>query len=256
MSTIVLTDVCLFIAEFDFTTEINEVSLTQEVEIPDATVFKSGNTRQYTPGLKGVAGTHHGWYDTSGVSGFPPPPGESLSGSGQFFEYLSTPTQLIGVHTILPEGGTTAGERAYFFEATQSRYSPNGSLGELFGFDIEFMPRGDLIGASLMDDAVTLHTASRTGTSQQLGAQTADVDKVYAALHVVEFDGTTLDINVRSDNDSGMAGATTRISFTQATAETSEGPLLFTAGTADDWWDVDLTFVGTNFRAVLVVGIQ
>ena len=131
------------------------------------------------------------------------------------------------------------------------------TLGELFGFDIEFAPRGDLLAGRLMDDAVTLHTVSRTGDAVQLGVQTVAVDTLYAVLHVVEFDGTTLDVIVRSDDNEPMASPTTRISFTTATAETVEGPLLFTAGSGlEDWWDVDLTFVGTNFRAVLVLAIQ
>lgn len=245
MPTQVLKDVAFFLAEFDFTAEMNEVSLSQEIEIPDATVFKSGRTRQYTPGLRGVAGVHHGWYDNDD---------ESLSGGGEFFTNIGQ--QLAGVHTILPDGGFAAGEVAYFFEASESKFSINGSLGELFGFDLEFSPRGDLIRGRVMDDADTLHTASRTGASQQLGTQVVGTNIVYAVMHVVAFDGDTLDVVVRSDGASNMATPTTRITFPQVDGVIGLGPLTFAAGTTDTWWDVDLTFVGTSFRACIVVGIQ
>lgn len=244
MTTQVLTDVGFFIAQYDFTTEMNEVSLSEEIEIPDDTTFRAG-TRTVAPGLQGVAGIHHGWYDDAATA---------FSGGTVPFDNIGT--TLAGVHTLLPEGGTTSGERAYFFEATQTKFGVGGSNGELFGFDIEFAPRGDLYGGRLLDDAITLHTASRTGTSYQLGAQVVGTNVIRAVLHVVEFTGTSLDIDIRSDDNSGMATPTTRISFTQAAGVTSEGPLTFTAGTTDDYWDADLTFVGTSFRACIVISLQ
>jgi hypothetical protein len=247
MATTVLTDVCFLVAEYDFTAEMNEVSLTQSVETPDATTFKSGNTRQYTPGLAGTAGVHHGWVNSD--TG----PPTFFGGDGTAWGLVGT--QEAGNHTLLPEGGTTEGEVAYFFESSLTKYSESGSIGDLYGFDIEFSPRGDLIRGSLMNDAITLQTASFTGAKVQVGAQTAGTDTLYARIHVVEFSGTTLDIDVRSDTDAIAGGETIRLSFTQATGVTSEN-LTFTAGTTDTWWDVDFTFVGTNFRAIVVVGIQ
>jgi len=245
MPTIVLTNVCFFLGQYDFSAEMNEVSLTQDIEIPDATTFKAGNTRQYTPGLRGVAGVHHGWVDND-VAAF--------SGTGVPFGLVGT--QLAGVHTLLPEGGTAEGEVAYFFESSLSKYSEKGSVGDLYGFDIEFSPRGDLIRGRLLNDATALETGSVTGAKVQLGAQTVDVNVVYAALHIFEFTGTSLDVVVRSDADSGAGGETTRITFTTANGVGAQGPLTFEAGTTDTWWDAVLTFVGTSFRAAVVVGIQ
>ena len=247
MATTVLTDVCFFVAEFDFTGEMNEVSLTQTVEIPDATTFQSGGTRQYTPGLKGVSGIHHGWINNEvGPPSF-------FGGDGTAWGLVGT--QEAGNHTLLPEGGTTEGEVAYFFMSTLTKFSEAGSIGDLYGFDIEFNPRGDLIRGALMNDAITLQTGSFTGAKVQIGAQTAGTDILYARIHVVEFTGTTLDVVVRSDADASAGGETTRLSFTQATDVTSEN-LTFIAGTTDEYWDVDFTFVGTSFRAIVVVGIQ
>lgn len=241
MASSVLTDVGFYIAEYNFSAEMNEVSLTQDIEAPDATSFATNGTRSYTAGLAGVSGTHHGWWDNDNTT--------KLSGGGQFFTNVGV--QLAGLHTLMPEGGLED-EVAYMFNATQTRYSPNGSLGDIFGFDLEFMPRGDLLRGTTLTDSEVSRSATETGTERQLGASTGLT--VYSGIHCTEFTGTTLDVTIESDVV-GFAGPTTRITHTQLTDVGSELST-FTAGTTDDYWRMVGTFVGTSFTLACVVAIQ
>jgi len=76
---------------------------------------------------------------------------------------------------------------------------------------------------------------------------------------VIAASGTTptLDVTIESDDAEGMASATTRLTFTQATATTSEWQELAGAVT-DDWWRAAWTIGGgsPSFTAVVVVGIR
>ena len=239
MATSVLTDVAFFIRELNFSAEMNEVSLTQDIEAADATTFATNGTRTFTPGLAGVSGTHHGWWDTTGV----------LSGSSEAFDDIGV--QLAGLHTLMPEGGLE-NEVAYMFEATNTRYSPSGSLGDLWGFDLEYMPRGDLLRGTTLTDSEVSRSSTEVGTERQLGASTGLT--VYSGIHCTEFTGTTLDVIIESDVV-GFAGPTTRITHTQLTGVGSELST-FTAGTTDDYWRMTGTFVGTSFTLACVVAIQ
>lgn len=254
MPAFVLTDVQFLIAQYDFSAEMNEVALNLDIEIPDNTTFNNTGTRSYTPGLQGVGGVHHGWWDNNS-SGLDPAFGEALSGGGEFFDNIG---QLnIGVHTIVPDGGDAEDQVAYFFEAQESKYSPGGGIGELFGFDLEFMPRGDLLHGRTMLDGTLSRSATVTGSALQLGAPGAAPGNltVYSSIHCLEFTGTSLDVTIESDDAMGFATPTTRITHTQLTDRGSEIST-FTAGTTDDWWRVVGTFVGTSFTLACVVAIQ
>lgn len=246
MPTRVLTDVAFFIAEFNFSAEMNEVSLTQDVEAPDATTFATGGTRTFVPGLAGVSAVHHGWYDTDTAIN---------AARGPFFDDVGV--QLAGLHTLMPEGGLED-EVAYMFEAMGSRYSVNGAIGDIFGFDLEYQPRGDLLrGRTMLDSEVSL-VSTKVGVALNLGPTDlggGEIINAYSGIHCTAFDGTTLDVIVESDDANGFPSTTTRISHTQLTGVGSE-LLAFTAGTLDDWWRITGTFVGTSFTLAAVVAIQ
>jgi hypothetical protein len=151
-----------------------------------------------------------------------------------------------------------AGSVAYTFNAKQFTYqpvdaSPDGlAMAALSG-------KGDgspLVRGSLMN-AVTAVTATANGAAFELGAIPAG-KKMYGALHVVAASGTTptLDIEVESDDNSGMTSATSRMVFAQATATTSEW-LPLSGAITDDWWRITVTVGGStpSFRFAVVLGI-
>jgi hypothetical protein len=84
--------------------------------------------------------------------------------------------------------------------------------------------------------------------------------KMYAALHVRSVSGTnpTLDVVVQSDTV-GFPSATSRITFSQATATTNRHQFSSVAGAiTDDYWRVSYTIGGTGtptFSFAVTVGI-
>ena len=100
-------------------------------------------------------------------------------------------------------------------------------------------------------------TSSSNSAMVQLGAVSA-TQRVGVAMHVLSVSGSTptLDVTVRSDDNSTPTTPTTRITLTQAN---SVGAQFSSAAGAitDDWWGVTWTLGGgtPNFSFVVGLGI-
>lgn len=241
MATQVLTDIKLYVAQYDLSARTNRCTLAQEIETLDTTTFGTSGTRSFRAGLQAIAGQHSGLWSSEDANDI----------DAVIFNRIGQNNIL---HTLaMPDG--VQGDIGYSFVAAGSRYTPGASVGELMAFDFEFAGAGAaLYRGTIMQSSTELETATGTGTARQLGAVGA-TESVISALHCTEFTGTSLDVTVVSDDGAGMASPTTRITHTQLTDVGSE--LLTAAGPiTDDWWRVDFTFVGTSFRLAVNVAIQ
>jgi hypothetical protein len=138
------------------------------------------------------------------------------------------------------------------------QYQFGAPVGELLRFSVS----GEGSGGVGVVRGKLLHVGSETATGaedkQVLGAVSA-TQSIYAALHVLTVTGTdpTLDVVLESDADGAAGGETARITFAQATAETSEWASLAGAVT-DTYWRASWTIGGTDtptFEFILAVGI-
>lgn len=239
MATLIWRDVSLYVAELDLSGHFNEASLALGAEMQDETVFKQ-DTRRMKAGLLTNSMAHRGFWDASDGASSP---------DAEFFGNIGLEDVIT---TILPEG-SDQGDIAYQALMAWASYSPGAAVGELLEFDVEAAGRQAATRSEVLLDPVQ-RLASGQSTKQQLGAVAAG-QSVYGALHLIQFDGTSLDVVVRSDADSGAGGETTRLTFNQSTGLDSQqqiaaGPI------TDTWWDVDFTLVGTSFTALVVVGIR
>lgn len=243
MSSNILTDAKLYVSSFDLSGDMNALALTYAAEMKDNTTF-GATTRINKAGLKSIVAQHEGLWDSNGTD----------QPDDVFFSRIGTANVPV---TISPQTGAD-GEVAFLFQAVHGEYTPGAPVGELYAFTVSM--EGDN-GAPLVRGMVlhpaTARTATGNGTAMQLGAVSATQD-VYATLHVIAASGTnpTLDVTVRSDDNSGMTTPTTRLTFTQATGITSEWKSAAGAIT-DDYWRVTYTIGGTNpsFTFVVAVGI-
>lgn len=152
------------------------------------------------------------------------------------------------------------GSFAYLMKGVALTYTPRkGNVGELAMGDISStVAQGPLVRGQLLHPSNVSRTSSSTGTERQMGAVGA-TQRLYAALHVISASGTspTLDVKIQSDDNSGFTSATDRITFTQATAKTSE--LSSVAGAiTDDYWRVSYTIGGSDtptFAFAVTAGI-
>lgn len=146
------------------------------------------------------------------------------------------------------------GEVAYTHVATVANYQPGpNTVGQMARFDLSAMGRGTPWVRGTIMHAGT-ETTTDDGTAYQVGAVSAS-QSMYAAIHVIAWNATSLDVIVESDDNESFTSGTTRISFTQATALTSEWASVAGAIT-DDWWRVGWTLVGTSAEFVVVIGIK
>ncbi len=162
--------------------------------------------------------------------------------------------------SVLPAGITT-GSLAYFFQANNLEYTPlSAAVGDMAMARVAGSTRrGPVVRGQLLIPK-TDYTSTDAGTAAQLGAVSAS-QKLYAALHVFSVSGTspTLNVLVRSDDDSGMGSATTQITFSEETDATTGWQWSSADGAiADDWFDVSYTIGGSDtptFNFAVVVGI-
>ncbi len=81
--------------------------------------------------------------------------------------------------------------------------------------------------------------------------------RLVSVLHVVAFNGTTLDLDVRGDELVGFASPATLDSFTQASGITSElRDVALPDSCIERFFDLSWTLVGTSFTALGAVGFR
>lgn len=209
--------------------------LAVEIEVQDSTTFGSGGWKESLGSLKAATWPFEGLFD--GASAGPHP---------DIFTGAVAPV------TVSKTNPIAAGDLAWMLNCLKTSDADSHVLGELHKWTWNFVGDGTMARGICLDTQALSATGS--GTGQQHGA-VSSTQTLYAALHVVAFNGTSLDVKIQSDDNSGFTSATDRITFTQATGVTSQRSTLAGAIT-DDWWRADWTFVGTSATIVVFIGIQ
>ena len=235
----VLSDSLILFDGYDLSCNLNQVVLDHSAEPLDRTAF-CHTSRVRRGGLLISALSAQGFF-------------EAAQPDSALFSNVGVDGKVVSVaHT------DADGEIAYTMQAMIGEYSPiQGAVGDLAGFSLNAGVSDDrLVRGTVMHNAT--QTATGNGTARQLGA-IASGATLYAALHVLAADGTspTLDIDIESDDNSGMTTPTTRGSFTQATAIGAQWVEVAGAVT-DDWWRVAYTIGGTSpsFKFIVILGIH
>lgn len=218
----------------------NEVKLEQKADIKDVTRF--GHTTHINAAtLRGLEAEGKGWvqFDDSVTP---------MLIDGTLYPLIGAASKAYTLAESTPDGAT-----AYVGKTTASDYSVNLKNDEIGMFEFkvkcsEKFTRGRLILP------LTSRVASGTGTIYQLGALSAS-QILIANLHVTAFDGSTLDVVVKSNDTNNTTTPTSRITFAQATGVTSEFKTVSGAIT-DTYWYVDFTFTGNSFTAAVAAGIK
>ncbi|MFQ5502960.1 MAG: hypothetical protein ACE5EQ_11785 [Phycisphaerae bacterium] len=231
--------------EFDLSGDHNQTAWSLTTDTVEFTAYGAGSPkpRIYKPGLSDLTFSMAGYWDAASGGDEP---------DNVYFGNIAAQ----GVLTFSAEGGDD-GETAYSMRSVEASYNPReGSVGEAHSFNVDGKAKGQWLGGTIMHNAT--RTASGNGTARQLGSVAAG-EYVYAALHVVTVSGTapTLDVKVQSDSASGFASPTDQITFTQATAGTSEWGTRVAGAITDDWWRVNYTIAGSSpsFLFIVTIGI-
>lgn len=236
----ILQNLKLLVGEYPLHAEFRSNNVTFTNETQDDTRWDD-DTRIMVAGLEAVSMDGEGFWSAGG------------SGPDDIFSAnLSVAAK--PVTFALPTGAE--GDRAYFWESLQTEYTAlQGAVGDAHVFSIASVGSGHIVPNGRVEHALGAETSSGSSTGSQLGAATAS-QAIFGVLHVTAFNGTSLDINIESDDNSGFTSATTQASFTQATNVTSEFITPVQGAVADDYWRIDWTFVGTSVTFLCAIGIR
>ena len=241
MGELVLTDAKVWAGGYDLSGDANALSLANVADVLDNTTFGQTGRRRLT-GLRSADFGLSGRFNAGGGT------------DSELFEKIGLNAVPM---TFAAEGGQDA-ELGWLGHTVHAEYAPGASVGEILRFEANGNFDDELVRGTIMHNAT--RTATGNGVARQLGAVSA-TERVFASLHVTGVSGTlpTLDGVIESDDNSAMTSATTRLTFTQATAITGE-LLRSLVGSAitDDWWRIRYTIGGTtpSFDFVCAIGIR
>jgi hypothetical protein len=233
MSKFVLLDTRLWVAGADLTGASNKVEISAMVETKETTNYASAGWHERLGGLASSELKAGGFWEANDPS-------------------MVDDTAWAGLGSVLPvtvaPSAGAVGDVAYVTQALKSTYKLLGSIGDVAPWEAGLFGSWPTARGLVAHPTGTARTATGVGTAQQLGAVAAG-KSMYATLHVLSVAGTstpTITARVESDDAVGFPSATTRATFTAATAV--GGQILRTDGSAitDDWWRVAWTITGTG----------
>ena len=209
---------------YNLTTSTMAVSLDLSCAEVEGTAFGDSFVNYLASPLKGAAVGVQGYVDYANADG------AIMTALG------------VGNTVTTIAAGRSDGSRAWFLNGLHTKYQPlAGKVGDAAKFDLGVATSDRLIGGWLQ--AYGSKTSTGNSTGQQLGTLSAS-QSMYASLHVITATGTTLDVIVESDDNSGFTTPTTRITFTQVTT-TPVAYLSSVAGAVtDDYWRMKWTISG------------
>lgn len=237
MATFAFDDATIWVAGYDFTTDLNQITLNISAEELDSTTFGAGGFRSRVGGLRSVDAQLAGFWQST-------PDSEAFTNLG------GTTDRVV---TVAPDSAETT--PAYLFQAKQFTYEAFGSVGDLTPFTLGAMGSNGVgvVRGQVAKAKGNVSATGATGSGVNLGAVGAS-QYLYATLHVFTA-ATTLTVIVESD-DNG--------SFTTPTGRGTFGPVTTTGGTwmtrvagpiTDTWWRFNVTGITGTFQIAGAIAI-
>jgi len=233
-----MTDCRIYLDAYDLSGQSNDMMSTLEVAELDTTNFDSAGWTEV------IAGLRTSTYDVKGFLDYAATKSDAaleavFASSGKIVTFAEDDDT--GATCVFGRGLTTSIDRT----------AKVGDLamfaGTLKGSHPQSMVEGQVLRVRASTSA-----ASGDGTSIQAGAIGA-TEVGYAALHVFSASGD-LAVFIESDDDTGFASGTDRITFATASGPTAQWASVAGAVT-DDWWRIRWTLSAGSASFAVVFGI-
>lgn len=245
MSAQVITDVGIYVNQFDLSAFAAMIDDTASADSPDMNNCAGGG---YGHLLAGLAASR---LNIAGIQDY-----TTLGPHSAFAGAIRGRQDVV---SILPNTLTAvAGSPAFMFRGILGDYaSPQGAVGDTARWAARW--RGDnalatgVLGAPLATRSTTL-----TGTAIQLGAvglnPAGATERLFASLHITATTGTNLAVTIQSDNAVGFPSPATAATFSTVSAVGSQylsipGPM------TDDWFRVNATIGSGSFTYLVIMGV-
>lgn len=244
MAVLALVNATTWVHGYDFTTDLNEVGLTFEVEDKDTTTFSATSTDVYRSrigGLKSVEAELAGFWQSAASGAVDP----------ESFPDLGVADRVV----TMSGTGATETSIAYMFQAGKFAYSLFGEIGEVTPFSLSMLGTNNVGGVrgQIAKAKGNVSATGALGSAVNLGAVGAS-QFLYATFHVFTA-GTTITVLLESDDDPGFGTPTTRATI---------GPLTTTGGTwavrvagalAETHYRLNVSAITGTFNVAGAIGI-
>ncbi|SET43461.1 hypothetical protein [Nonomuraea wenchangensis] len=235
-----MTDCTAYVGGYDFTTDVNKMSLKAEVEDKENTTFGNGGWKSRVGGLRDITLDMDGYWQSATADAVDPVAFNNLGQANR-------------VVTVSQTG--QAGSTAYFFEGGSFNYELFGSVGDVTPFTIghKGTSKSGLVRGKLAKAKGLVSATGVAGSPVELGA-VADGQYLYAVVHVFS-PGTTVTLKIESDAASSFASAT----------DVAALPAIITAGgtwvtriagpITDTYFRFNATAITGSFTLAAAIGI-
>lgn len=198
----VLIDAFAYVAGHDFTTETNRLAWSGEAAALDRTTFGSGGWTELKGGLKSHSFDMAGFWD-AGTDAVDGDAFGDLGGSGRVFTFGPIETE---------------GKPAYLGKLGHFNYSLLGAHGELAPFSLTSQGSDGvgIVRGQLAKAKGSVSASGVLGSVVNLGTVPSG-EYLYASFHVITA-GTTITVQLQSDDSAGFASPTTRATIGPITA--------------------------------------
>ena len=240
MTTFALTDATTWVNGYDFTTDLNQIQLSVTADELDNTTFGGGGFRSRISGLKTVGATLNGYWQ-SAASAAPDP---------QAFPDLGVADRVV---TVAPDDA--AGTTCYMFQGGKFSYEMFGQVGEVTPFTLGMSGTNGVgvVRGQVARPKATVNSTGATGSVVELGA-VGSTQYLYASLHVFTA-GTTITVQVQSDDNSGFSSATTRGTFSGVTTVGGSWLTRVAGPITDTYYRLNVSAVTGSFSIAGAIGI-
>lgn len=240
MASLSLTDATTWIGGYDFTSNLNEISLNTSIDDLDSTTFGGGGYRARKGGLRTVEANMAGFWESATLDAPDP----------QVFTNIGTADRVV---TMAYDDAETS--TAYLFQAGKFSYDMFGEVGALTPFNVSMMgtnPVG-LIRGQVSKAKANVSATGVTGTGVNLGNVSAS-QYLYATFHVFSA-GTTITVTVQSDDNAGFTTPTTRITFGPITTAGGTWGVRLAGALAETHYRFNVTAITGTFSVAGAIGI-
>jgi len=241
MAVLALVDCTTHVHGHDFTTDTNDAKLNMEAVALDKTTFGSSGWTELHGGLKSSAFDLQGFWQSATTDAV----------DVEAFPDLGVVNR---VHTFGPK--PTEATTAYLFRAGKFSYNLLGSIGELAPFTLGSQGT-DGVGVARGQWAKAKGNVSATGalgTGLNLGAGGTGKYLV-ATLHAFSV-GTTVTVQVQSDDNSGFTTPTTVGTFDAVTARGGSWLRVDASAITDTWFRFNVSAITGTFSVAGAIAIQ
>jgi hypothetical protein len=246
VATFALLNCTTYADAYDFTTDLNQLTIKTDVDEKEVTTFGGNGFRARIGGLKDVSADLQGYWQSNiaGTSFSAPDP--------VGFSSLGVSDRVV---TITPAGVEAA--TAYICQLGNFSYDLGTTVGDVMPFTLAMNGTNaqGIVRGQLAKARGNVAATGVLGSGCNLTAPTAN-QFVYCAFHVFTA-GTTITVQVQSDDNSGFTTPITRGTI---------GPITTAGGTwmtrvagpfsGETWWRLNVSGITGTFNVAGSIGIQ